>query len=280
MADVSPTTIGQTPSVVHTLQRVMVVGRWLCWTWMVGVVAFAGHALIHPVVAWTAVVAMLAIAVTATNLARSDPERLRRAAFVVTETVLVLLVAVAVGYVFRPGHVFTTSQDLAVEFPLIVAVTSGIAAGPYVAAAIGFLFGPARLVSAALNDFSHFGRRHLVASLATAFFYSACGALNGWLVLLLRRSEAEISHHRARDEMSRVLHDTVLQTLALVDRRHAASIRNSPPRRARPIATCVHFCSLTVRSAPTRPERTRSRPESIARSAECGQSPTSRSSST
>ncbi len=207
------------PVGVHTLQRVLVVARWLCWAWMVGVVAFGHDALIHPVVAWAAVVVMLTVATITTHLARADPDSLRRPAVVATEAFVVLLLAIADGWVFEPGHVFTTSQNLATEWPLIVATSAGIAAGPVVAGAIGFLFGPARLLSAAFNDFSSFGRKHLVASLATALFYAACGALIGWLVTLLRRSEAEISHRRARDEMARVLHDTVLQTLALVDRR-------------------------------------------------------------
>ncbi|HVE18069.1 MAG TPA: ATP-binding protein [Ilumatobacteraceae bacterium] len=216
------------PAGVHTLQRVLVVARWLCWGWMVGVVAFGHDALVHPVVAWSAVGVMLAVAILATHLARADPDSLRRPLFVATETFVVLLLAMADGWVFKPGHVFTTSQNLATEWPLIVATSAGIAAGPIVAGAIGFLFGPARLLSAAFNDFSHFGRKHLVASLATALFYAACGALIGWLVTLLRRSEDAISHHRARDEMARVLHDTVLQTLALVDRR----ARDSDPELA------------------------------------------------
>ena len=208
---------------VDTLQRVLVVARWLCWAWMVGVVAFGHDALVHPVVAWFAVGVMLIVAVVATRLARVDPERLRRPSLIATEVTIVLALAIADGWVFEPGHVFTTSQNLATEWPLIVAVSTGIAAGPLVAGAVGFLFGPARLLSAALNDFSQFGRKHLVASLATGLFYAASGALIGWLVTLLRRSEAEISHRRARDEMARVLHDTVLQTLALVERRTSGS---------------------------------------------------------
>jgi signal transduction histidine kinase len=211
------------PTTVHTLQRVLVVARWLCWAWMVGVVAFGRDALIHPEVAWIAVGTMLIVAIVATRLARVDPEQLRRPSLIATEVTIVLALAIADGWVFEPGHVFTTSQNLATEWPLIVAVSTGIAAGPFIAGAVGFLFGPARLVSAALNDFSQFGRKHLVASLATGLFYAASGALIGWLVTLLRKSEAEISHHRARDEMARVMHDTVLQTLALVERRTSDS---------------------------------------------------------
>jgi signal transduction histidine kinase len=212
--------IGGDPSIgAHTLQRVLVVARWLCWAWMVAVVAFGGGAVIHPVVAWIAVGVMLMVTVNATHLARSHPDRLRHPLLVGTEAAITLTLAVADGWVFAPGHVFTTSQSLATEWPLIVAVSAGIAAGPVAAGVLGFLFGPARLVSAALNDFARFGRRHFVSSLATGLFLGASGALIGWLVTLLRRSEAEISHRRARDEMARVLHDTVLQTLALVERR-------------------------------------------------------------
>src|SRR5262245_16237377 len=148
------------PVGVDTLQRVLVAGRWLCWAWMVGVVSFAGHALVHPLAAWAAVLAMLGVALTATHLVRSDPKRLRGAEFVVGETVITLIVAVADGWVFAPGHVFTTSQNLATEWPLIVAISVGITAGPVIAAAVGFMFGPARLLSAALNDFDSFGKRH------------------------------------------------------------------------------------------------------------------------
>jgi signal transduction histidine kinase len=190
---------------------------------MVGVVSFGHDALVHPVVAWIAVGVMLAVAVVATHLARTDPEKLRRPSLVATETAIALALAIADGWVFEPGHVFTTSQNLATEWPLIVATSVGVASGPLLASAVGLLFGPARLMSAALNDFSQFGRKHLVASLATGLFYAASGALIGWLVMLLRRSEDAISHHRARDEMARVLHDTVLQTLALVDRRSRGS---------------------------------------------------------
>jgi signal transduction histidine kinase len=214
---------GDAPAGVHNLQRILVAGRWLCWAWMVGIVTVGGDALRHPLPAWLAVGAMLTLAVTATRLVRIDPDRLRRPPFIVTEAAVTLAVAVVDGWVFRDGHVFTTSQNLVTEWPLIVAVSTGAAAGPIVAGSVGLLFGPARWISATLNDFTRFSAKHVYASLATALFYGACGALNGWLVQLLRRSEDEISHRRARDEMARVLHDTVLQTLALVDRRAAAS---------------------------------------------------------
>jgi len=50
-------------------------------------------------------------------------------------------------------------------------------------------------------------------------FYAVAGAVAGYVAALMRRAEREISAARAREELARTLHDGVLQTLALVERR-------------------------------------------------------------
>jgi len=119
--------------------------------------------------------------------------------------------------------VFVTSQNLATQWPLIAAVSIGVAAGPIAGGAYGALVGPARWLAAELNGFTDYEPRHVVAIVAASLFYAASGVAFGWLARLLRRAEREIADRRARDEVARVLHDTVLQTLALVERRAAPS---------------------------------------------------------
>ncbi|MGH9277835.1 MAG: sensor histidine kinase, partial [Acidimicrobiales bacterium] len=53
----------------------------------------------------------------------------------------------------------------------------------------------------------------------TTVFYALGGFAGGYLARLLRRAEREISAARAREEVARTLHDGVLQTLAVVERR-------------------------------------------------------------
>lgn len=206
-----------------TILRALAVARWLAWGWMAAVVAFSGDALRLPAVAWASVAVALSLAVTSTVLARSHPARLTHPTFLAAEGVMAVGLTVLDGWVFEPGHVFVTSQNLASQWPLVAAISIGVAAGPFVAAGFGALIGPTRWLGAELNGFDGYDPKHAVSLVAISLFYGACGAVFGWLAMLLRRTELEIADRRARDEVARVLHDTVLQTLALVERRTGAT---------------------------------------------------------
>ena len=120
---------------------------------MVAVVAFSGDALRQPVVAWTSVAAGLVLATLSTWWLRTAPGRLMTPAFVLTEGAYALVLTVIDGWVFEPGHVFVTSQNLASQWPLVAAISIGVALGPIAGAAFGLLVGPARWIGADLNDF-------------------------------------------------------------------------------------------------------------------------------
>jgi len=187
------------------------------------VVSMRRDAIRHPVAAIISIVVVGLVAAWCTWAVRNDPAAMMRRNFVVVEATLALGLSVLDGWVFEPGHVFETSQSLATQYPLIAMVSIGFAAGPWVAASVGFLIGPAEWLGAVLNEFDEWSNRHVVSLLATSLFYAAAGGMLGWLAQLLRRTEAEIADRRARDEVARVLHDTVLQTLALVERRTTES---------------------------------------------------------
>lgn len=218
-----------------TLVRALAAARWLTWLWMVGVVTVAatrevdnplpddpsgpGTALNQPVVAWLCVAAVLAMCIFATVAVRSAPWRAMSPRFAAVEFSLAFVLSVVDGWVFDPGHVFETSQSLATQYPLIALATAGLAFGPWIAASLGVLIGPAELWAAELNEFEPWSLRHYFSIVATSIFFAAAGALFGWLGQLLRRVEGQIADQRARDDVALVLHDTVLQTLALVEHR-------------------------------------------------------------
>lgn len=218
-----------------TLVRAVAAARWLTWLWMLGVVVVAGNrdvddpmlndptgpetALRQPVVAWLCVAAVLAMCVFATLAVRSAPRRVMSPRFAATEFGLAFVLSTVDGWVFDPGHVFETSQSLATQYPLIALATAGIAFGPWIAASLGALIGPAELWAAELNAFGPWSLRHIFSIVATSIFFAAAGALFGWFGRLLRRVEGQIADQRARDDVALVLHDTVLQTLALVEHR-------------------------------------------------------------
>ncbi len=61
---------------------------------------------------------------------------------------------------------------------------------------------------------------HRVLSLvSTALVYASAGAVVGYLTRLLRRAREEVAVAQARQEVARALHDGVLQTLAVIERR-------------------------------------------------------------
>lgn len=208
-----------------TIERVLVVARWLTLLWMIGIVVVSAsdEALDEPVAAGIAVVAVLGVAACTTWAVRERPAALLSSSFLVGEAALAIGLSVLDGWVFEPGHVFAVSQSLATHYPLIAVASIGLARGPLLAAALGATIGPAEWLGAQLNDFDDWSQRHVVSLIGTSLYFAAAGLIVGWLARLLRSAEAEIADRRARDEVARVLHDTVLQTLALVERRTRAS---------------------------------------------------------
>jgi signal transduction histidine kinase len=54
---------------------------------------------------------------------------------------------------------------------------------------------------------------------STTLLFSLAGGVSGYMTRLLRRAQDEVSAARARERVARTLHDGVLQTLAVIERR-------------------------------------------------------------
>ncbi|MEA2685061.1 MAG: hypothetical protein QOE93_256, partial [Actinomycetota bacterium] len=152
-------------------------------------------------------------------LLRTATERLGRPAPVLAELAVGALLVVSDGLVYGADHAFSTSQSLGSVWPLAGILCAGVALGPVAAAASGVTIGLGRVAAVLLNGSPIDSGGKVLSLTNTVVFYALGGAAAGYLARLLRRAEKEISAARAREEVARTLHDGVLQTLAIVERR-------------------------------------------------------------
>ena len=207
----------------ESLHHGLAVLRWASLAWTAGVVAFGMHNLRHPMIAWGLVIAGAALAACTTGVLRFSPLRLSRPLIVLAQPAFGMALLIADGWVFRNGHVASGSQNLAASWPLLGVITAGIGLGPWVGLVCGAVVTAGRPLGALTNGVGHIAAHTATSYLSTLVFYALSGAMAGWITRLLRRVETEVLARRARDEVAMTLHDTVLQTLAVVVRRTATT---------------------------------------------------------
>ena len=193
--------------------------RWGAWLWMATVLLVSREQLEWPMVAVALVGLALAVTIADTVLLRTDFARLCRPGPVLVELAVGGLLVVSDGLVYGPDHAFSTSQSLGSVWPLAGILCAGVALGPVGAALSGIAIGLGRVAAALLNGAPIDSGGKVLSLTNTVVFYALGGAAAGYLARLLRRAEGEISAARAREEVARTLHDGVLQTLAIVERR-------------------------------------------------------------
>ena len=193
--------------------------RWVAWAWMAVVLLLSRDDLEHPVVAVTLVGGALVLTAAWASAWRLRPAFLCSPAAVVTEVGLGAALLVFDGWVFGKGHAFSTSQSLGSVWPLVGILAAGVAFGPWAGAGSGVVLGACRVGATLWNGESVDTAGRALSLVNTAVLYALSGVLAGYLFRLLVRAEREVSAARAREEVARTLHDGVLQTLALVERR-------------------------------------------------------------
>jgi len=181
--------------------------------------------------AWLAVVAIAAVVVFtvwATAELASRPARLLAPRVCVTELALAAGLLAADGWVLGWEHSFDPPA-LGALWSLAAVMTSGLVFGPRAGALVGGVVALSRLVGVAAPEVLHgppslseilvVDRPRLIPIVSLVALYAVAGLGSGYLAGLQRRAEDEIASVRAREEVARTLHDGVLQTLAIFQRR-------------------------------------------------------------
>ena len=217
----------------HSVLQGLAAFRWLAWLWMALVLVLARGNLVAPRTAAGLVLAALAVTVWLTVLLRRAPDRLVRAPVLGVELAVAMALQVADGFVYRAPHVFTTQQPLGVGWPLASALAAGVALGPLAGAVTGLALGAMRAVSSVVNVvpapdpwLGALTAEQVLSLVTTTVLYVLAGGIAGYAMVLLRAAERRVADAerdvatlRAREDVARRLHDGVLQTLALVERR-------------------------------------------------------------
>jgi signal transduction histidine kinase len=192
--------------------------RWVAWLWMAATLVVARDQLERDWIAIGLVGLALAVTIGTTVGLRHRHQLLLEPPAVLAELAVGAALILADGVAFGDGHAFSTSQSLGSVWPLVGIFAAAITFGP-AAAVAGAGLGLCRVAAVLLNGASIDTGGRVLSLLNTTVFYAIAGGAGGYAVRALRRAEREVSAARARDEVARTLHDGVLQTLAVIERR-------------------------------------------------------------
>lgn len=190
--------------------------RYFAWAWMAVVLYVSRDELRHP--GWAVVLCGLT---ASASLALGAASRWR-AALLFHPLVVGAEVALGAGLLVADGWVYGGEHrvSLGSAWPISGALAAGIAGGPSVGIAAGTVIGLGRWGGTHLDQM---GSPGLLSLLSTTFLYALAGGAAGLVMRRLQQATDEIAAARAREEVARTLHDGVLQTLAVVQRRSTDS---------------------------------------------------------
>jgi signal transduction histidine kinase len=220
------------PAEEVALERGLLTGiaafRWVTWVWMAVVLGFDARSssLERPWAAAVAVAVTLVWTLAASVLVRLDPARLLTRTALAIELVIAGALVLADWWVYgRVGGIWSShAQSLGVAWPAASVLSVGVAFGTMAGILAGVGLGIVRLIGqlAFWVDETDAPLRHgdnQLAAAGTIVMYALVGGLAGLITTKLREAEREVAVARAREEVARTLHDGVLQTLAVVQRR-------------------------------------------------------------
>ncbi len=187
--------------------------RWLALAWAGTVLVLTRDDIDGPVMA--VILTSLAFVVTAMTTEAS----IRRREWVFAPGAVVIELVVGASMLLLDGWVYDTnhSQSVGSAWPVAGILMAALVGGPVAGAAAGVALGVARWTGAQLTDFPE--ETSFLSLVSSGVLFAIAGGAAGAAMDRVRQAETVIAQARARDEVARTLHDGVLQTLAVVQRR-------------------------------------------------------------
>ena len=214
----APVMAAREDALVRGLLTGIAAFRWLAWAWM-AIVLVVSREHLEGGRPWLAVV-LVAAALVVTGItglvARIDPDRLLGTPLIVAELAVAFALGAGDDWAFAGDH----PQSLGSVWPLAGVMTAGVRWAGRGGAIAGAVVGLGRLFGDLVEVRTTKPIRELtVTGMSTFVLYALAGGVAGYAMVKLREAERRISTVQAREEVARTLHDGVLQTLAVVQRR-------------------------------------------------------------
>ena len=184
----------------------------LVWALVVTVVDARSGVLSHPTGAFAVLAVVAAWTGTMGAWSLSAPALVVRPLVLATDLVVGAAVVVADWLVYDGPHPQSFGSAWPVTAVVLVAVVRGWKPG----LAAGLALGLANVVAVVTTD--HLAGRGLAVS-GNVVLLATTGAVAGLVSTRLREAESAVAAARERERFARTLHDGVLQTLAVVQRR-------------------------------------------------------------
>jgi len=205
--------------------RGMAAFRWGAWAWLAIVMLLKRDELLRPELALVVVGLAFAWTVAATVLVSRAPEMLETPAALLTELAIAALLGIAGGIVYEQAttasEAFSSTRTIGFAWPLVGIISAGIVWGGWGGALAGVGVALPRWFAPIVNGitFADYESQHWFSLMSTTLLYALVGSVAGYMSTLLKRAERDLAAARAREDIARTLHDGVLQTLAVIERR-------------------------------------------------------------
>lgn len=194
------------------LLRGIAVFRVIACAWAVVGVAVSTGDLAHPIVGWILLGSIAAATVVLGRLDLQAPHLALAPAVVAFELALGAIVLVGDGLVFEA----TRQQSLPWAWPAAGVMTAGVGYGKRAGLVAAVWVAAASMIGEGrLRGGTDWG----VAVGSKIGLFLLVGIVGGYVAGQLRLADRTLAEARARDDVSRTLHDGVLQTLAVIQRR-------------------------------------------------------------